>query len=286
LNYFNQANRTTLITGLEVEGFDFHIHAIGDRGITESVDAIAAARATNNDNSVRHRITHLEIVRKSDIDRFDDFNITADMQVTGDFTQPANWNETDFLLGSERTDSIVSLKAFYNAGARVVLSSDWDVSDLNPSVGMQNALTRAPQNLPTLAAAIEAYTIDATYVMRQEDKVGSIEVGKLADLIVLDQYLTTISITAIKATNVLVTMIGGIIVYRACNNQNLTINGAIAQDSIYTTTGSIVSNATIANGKRIEMLAKEKVELQEKFEAPQTSTLYVSMDECRNKIPE
>ncbi|MFT6811163.1 MAG: putative amidohydrolase YtcJ [Saprospiraceae bacterium] len=113
MNYFNQANLTTLITGLEVEGFDFHIHAIGDRGITESVDAIAAARATNNDNSVRHRITHLEIVRKSDIDRFDDFNITADMQVTGDFTQPANWNETDFLLGSERTDSIVSLKAFY-----------------------------------------------------------------------------------------------------------------------------------------------------------------------------
>ncbi|MFT6809694.1 MAG: adenine deaminase [Saprospiraceae bacterium] len=173
---------------------------------------------------------------------------------TKDIGHNATYLHTNKLLVNFRTF------IFYNAGARVVLSSDWDVSDLNPSVGMQNALTRAPQNLPTLAAAIEAYTIDATYVMRQEDKVGSIEVGKLADLIVLDQYLTTISITAIKATNVLVTMIGGIIVYRACNNQNLTINGAIAQDSIYTTTGSIVSNATIANGKRIEMLAKEKVE--------------------------
>ncbi len=286
LNYFTQANLTTLITGLETEGFDFHIHAIGDLGISESVNAIVAARVTNNDNTVRHRITHLEIVRQTDIDKFDDYNITADMQVAGDFTQPNHWHDVDFLVGTSRANDVVPLKKFYDAGARVVLSSDWDVSALNPFVGMQNSLTRAPQNLPTLASTIKAYTIDAAYVMRQEDKVGSIEVGKLADMIVLDQNLTTISNTAINATNVLLTMVGGKIVYRACNNQNLNIGGTISQDSIYKTTGSIVSNATISSGKHIEMLAEEKVELQENFETPQTSTLYVNMEECREKVPD
>jgi predicted amidohydrolase YtcJ len=88
LNYFTKNNLSTLMESLETEGFDFHIHAIGDRGISESVDAIRSAREKNNDNSVRHRITHLEIVRDSDIPQFQELNSTADMQVAGDFTQP------------------------------------------------------------------------------------------------------------------------------------------------------------------------------------------------------
>ncbi len=213
LNYFTKDNLSTLIESLETEGFDFHIHAIGDRGISESVEAIRNARESNNDESVRHRITHLEIVRNSDIPQFKELNITADMQVAGDFTQPEHWHDVDFLVGVERANNIVPLKKFYDAEARVVLSSDWDVSDLNPFVGMQNALTRAPQNLPNIEEAIRSYTINAAYVMRQEDIVGSLEVGKYADMIVLDKDITKIPMNTINTTKVVRTVLAGETIY-------------------------------------------------------------------------
>ncbi|MFT4565559.1 MAG: putative amidohydrolase YtcJ [Saprospiraceae bacterium] len=119
----------------------------------------------------------------------------------------------DFLVGDDRTDNVVPLKKFYDAAARVVLSSDWDVSDLNPFVGMQNALTRAPQNLPNIEEAIRSYTINAAYVMRQEDIVGSLEVGKYADMIVLDKDITKIPAGSINTTQVVRTLLAGETIY-------------------------------------------------------------------------
>jgi len=119
LNYIDEARMTNLITSLETVGYDFHIHALGDRGTTEALNAIEAARTTNGDVSARHRITHLEIVRATDIPRFTALNVTADMQVAGAFTNPSNWNENNFLIGATRTDSIIPLKAFCDAGVRV-----------------------------------------------------------------------------------------------------------------------------------------------------------------------
>ena len=81
-----------------------------------------------------------------------------------------------------------------------MLSSDRDVSDLNPFVGMQNALARSPQILPNMKEAIRSYTINAAYVMRQEDLVVSLEVGKYADMIVLDKDLTKIPVNNMSMT--------------------------------------------------------------------------------------
>ena len=91
----------------------------------------------------------------------------------------------------------------------VTLSSDWDVSSLSPFVGMQNALQRGEQSLPNIDAVIRAYTISAATLMRQEDKTGSIEVGKLGDLIVLDRDIITASVSSISKTNVLLTLLEG-----------------------------------------------------------------------------
>jgi len=213
LNYFSGERLKTFITTMEQEGFDFFIHAIGDRGISESLDAIETARNTNGDIGARHRITHCEIVRPSDISRFKTLNVVPDVQVAGEFTQPANWDEAEFLIGKERTEDLYPIKSFYEAEARLTLSSDWDVSDLNPFVGIQNAVTRAPQELPTVAAAVRAYTIDAAYVMRHEDKTGSLEVGKLADMIIVDRDIFSIDKNQIRNTNVLLTLLGGQEVY-------------------------------------------------------------------------
>ncbi len=227
LNYFSGARLKTFIAALEKENFDFFIHAIGDRGITESLDAIEAARNANGDIGARHRITHCEIVAPSDFPRFAALNVVPDVQVAGDFTQPANWEEAEFLIGKERTENLYPIKSLYEANARLTLSSDWDVSELNPFIGIQNAITRIPQELPTVEAAVNAYTINAAYVMRQEDKTGSLEVGKYADLIIIDRDIFSVNKDQIRNTNVLLTMLGGKEVYTSTDFSLSTSNNEL-----------------------------------------------------------
>lgn len=207
LNYFTELRLIKYIKALEPIGFDFHIHAIGDRAVHESLNAIEQGNGKS-----RHRMTHLEIVNSADYKRFKQLNVTADMQVAGDFTQPSHWSENKDLIGN-RADNLIPLKSLYEAGARITLSSDWDVSTLNPFVGMQNALTRAPQNLPDLATVIKAYTINPAYALRQENTTGSIEVDKFADIIVLNQNIFNVSIDKIKDTKVLKTYLNGNLVF-------------------------------------------------------------------------
>lgn len=209
LNYVSENRIAQYIAALEPTGFDFHIHAIGNRGVREALNAIEQSGSTNG----RHRLTHVEYVNESDYARFKQLNVTADGQVAGDFTKPANWNDNDVFVPSELNTSIVPLKSLSQADARITLSSDWDVSALNPFVGLQNAVTRAPQEL-SLAEAIKAYTINAAYVMRQENKVGTLEVNKEADFIILNQNIFDISSDAIGNTQVLSTYLQGEVVYQ------------------------------------------------------------------------
>jgi predicted amidohydrolase YtcJ len=208
LNYFTEQRVGEYIAALESTGFDFHIHAIGNRGIHESLNAIQNNGTTNG----RHRLTHVEFMDAVDIPRFAQLNVTADAQVAGDFTNPMHWHDNDYLVGAALSGNIIPLKDLQNANARITLSSDWDVSSLNPFVGLKNAVTRSPQNI-SIEEAIKAYTINAAYVMRQEDKVGSIEIGKAADLIILDRNLLEINVAEIGETKVEVTYLQGEIVY-------------------------------------------------------------------------
>ena len=116
-------------------------------------------------------------------------------------------------IGVDKADNLVPLKSLNDAGARVTLSSDWSVSPFNPFIGLQNAVERAPQNL-SLAQAIQAYTLNSAYVMRQENKVGSIEVGKEADIVVLNQNLFEVNTNDISHTKILLTLLAGEEVYR------------------------------------------------------------------------
>lgn len=209
LNYFTQERIEHYITELEPTGFDFHMHAIGDRGIREALNAVENSGSEQG----RHRITHVEIIDPADIPRFAELNVTADAQVAGDFTNPEHWHENDELIGAVRSDNAVPIKSLDAAGARVTLSSDWNVSPFNPFIGLQNAVTRAPQEL-SLAKAIKAYTINSAYVMRQEDKVGSIEVGKLADFVILDRNLFDIKQNTINQTKIVTTIFDGEVIYQ------------------------------------------------------------------------
>ena len=209
LNYFTQERIEKYIAALEPTGFDFHMHAIGDRGVREGLNAVENAGSDQG----RHRLTHLEVIDPADLPRFAELNVTADAQVAGDFANPDHWHENDELIGSVRSDNAIPIKSLDSAGARITLSSDWNVSSFNPFIGLQNAITRAPQEL-SLAKAIKAYTLNGAYVMRQEDKVGSIEVGKLADFVVLEQNLFTIAQDKINQTKIMMTVFNGEIIYQ------------------------------------------------------------------------
>ncbi|MCR9155326.1 MAG: amidohydrolase [Bacteroidetes bacterium] len=209
INYVSENRIIQYIASLEPIGFDFHIHAIGNRGVHEALNAIEQGSNGNG----RHRLTHVEYVSPSDIPRFSQLNVTADAQVVGHFAQPGHWHNNDSLVHSNLNNAIIPIKSLQQASARITLSSDWDVSSLNPFIGIQNALTRVPQEL-TLTQALKAYTLNGAYLMRQEQVVGSLEPGKEADFIVLSQNLFNIPVQQIAQTEVLKTYLSGELIYQ------------------------------------------------------------------------
>ncbi len=225
LEYFDQSRLTRYISELETVGFDFHIHAIGDRGVRQALDAIAAAGTANSSAATpggaihggdrRHRLTHVELVHPDDIPRFAELGVIADIQMSSPYVEPQHLLDNEPLLGRRRIEErLWRLRDLHDAGARVVLSSDYDVGDLSPFKGMERSLTRGDQSLPDVAAAIRAYTVGAAHLMRQEDRVGSLTVGRLADLIVLDRNLFEIALSEIGSTRVLLTLLAGQEVWR------------------------------------------------------------------------
>ncbi|WP_198938377.1 amidohydrolase [Tenacibaculum holothuriorum] len=209
LNYFSENRIAKYIQELASVGFDFHIHAIGNRGVHEALNAIEKIGTSNG----RHRLTHVEMIDQSDISRFKTLNVTADAQVAGDFTKPNHWHENADLVGNTLAQNLIPIKSLQDAGVRVTLSSDWNVSTLNPFVGIQNAVTRSPQNI-SLEEAIKAYTINGAYTMRQETKVGSLEAGKLADFVVVDKDIFEITPNKINTTKVVLTVFNGKEIYK------------------------------------------------------------------------
>ncbi len=213
LKYFDEARLTSYITQLEAVGFDFHIHAIGNRGVHEALDAIeAAAIANGGASTARHRLTHVHLVHPVDVPRFSALNVTADFQPfdNGDFNFFYSIYLPFFLIPQQAE----RLRDVYDSGARLVLSSDYDVEELSPFAGMERALRLGSQSLPDIESAIRAYTIEPAYLMRQEDRTGSLEAGKRADILVLDRDITSIPFAQLSQTKVLLTLLDGEEVWR------------------------------------------------------------------------
>jgi len=217
LNYFDDSRLARYVRELEQIGFDMHIHAIGDRGVRESLDAIEAAQIANPGLPPRrHRITHVEMVEPTDVPRFAQLGVIADFQTSSQWVLEEHQFDLEPLLGHQRLlERWLPLRDIWDSGAHVVLSSDYDVGSLSPFVGMQNALNRGPQSLPTVDAAIRAYTIEPAYLLRLEQQTGSLEVGKDADYLVLDRNLFTIPSQSLGQTKVLQTVLQGNVVWQS-----------------------------------------------------------------------
>jgi predicted amidohydrolase YtcJ len=208
------------VTRLDAAGFQVHFHAIGDGAVRQALDAIEQARHVNGDLGHRHHIAHLELVDPADVPRFRELGVIANFQPLWAFADEYITHLTIPILGPERSSRLYPIGTLYRSGAMVAFGSDWSVSSPNPLEEIQVAVTRMgpagethtpflPGERINLPEALAAFTINAAYTNRLEKTTGSIELGKNADLIVLDRNLFDSAPTQIDKTRVLVTLFEG-----------------------------------------------------------------------------
>jgi predicted amidohydrolase YtcJ len=208
------------VTRFDAMGLQVHMHAIGDRAVRAGLDAIEAARKANGPSDNRHHISHLQMIHVDDIERFAGLDTAANFQAL--WAWPDSWiMELNLpVLGEERVQGMYPIGGVARAGGRIVGGSDWNVSSPNPLDAIETAIHRHDPLLeegPVLNAEervslelmIDAYTINAAWLMHHEDRVGSIEVGKRADAVVLDRNLFEIPATEISDAQVVMTLLDG-----------------------------------------------------------------------------
>jgi predicted amidohydrolase YtcJ len=190
-----------------------------------SLDALERAREVNPPRDARHTITHLQLIDPADLPRFGRLGVVANFE-------PFWANGDEYLtrlaepsLGPARSRWLYPIGSMAKSGAVVSGGSDWSVSSLAPLDGIQVAVTRRPPDEPSappwrpeevvdLATAIAMYTTNAAYQHHLERETGSIEVGKLADLVVLERNLFEVAPGELHAVRVMRTILEGITVYR------------------------------------------------------------------------
>jgi len=207
------------VSALDAEGFQVHFHAIGDAAITQCLDAVAAAIEANGNSHRRHHIAHLQEIHPNDLARFRELDVIANFQPLWAYADSYVTDLTIPFIGEERANWMYTIRSVVNAGGMIAFGSDWSVSTANPFPQIETAVTRTdadgddepfmPQETIDLPTALAAFTINSAYVNGIEKESGSIEVGKLADLIVLDRNLFSIPAKQISETKVLLTLFGG-----------------------------------------------------------------------------
>lgn len=213
-----------VVTALDREGFQVHFHSIGDAAIRYALDAIEEALLENGQLGNRHHISHIQMWDPADIPRFAELEVVANFQPLWAYADEYVTELTIPFIGEERARWMYPIKSVQETGAIIAFGSDWSVSTANPFAQIETAVTRKsadddsipvfiPEERIDLESAIVSFTINAAFVNKHEIDTGSIEIGKLADMIVLDQNLFEIEPEQISATNVLLTMFSGEVVH-------------------------------------------------------------------------
>lgn len=197
------------------------IHAIGDKANGYLLDLLEKITAANPSWDRRFRIEHAQHIRKQDIQRFAKLKAIASIQPYH-LADDGVWAEKK--IGKERLKEAYPYKSLLDAGVILSLGSDWTVAPLNPLLGIYAAVTRCtvdgknpdgwiPEQKISVEEAIKGYTINNAYASFEEDIKGSIEPGKLADFVVLDNDILSIDPTEIKNVNADITVFDGKIIY-------------------------------------------------------------------------
>jgi len=200
-------------------GLQVNIHAIGDRGNRVTLDALQAA--SNNKNPGRHRIEHSQVIEASDFARFKQLGLIASVQPTH-ATSDMYWAEDR--VGAERIKGAYAWQSLDDLGIPLALGSDFPVEQPDPLHGFYAAISRQdakgwpengwyPSQSLSREQALHGFTLGGAYAAFQEDQLGSIEVGKFADFVILSKDIMTIPAIEILSTEIAATYINGESVY-------------------------------------------------------------------------
>lgn len=198
-------------------GYQVNVHAIGDAGNRQILDIYAREIGATGSAAQRHRIEHAQVVQLADIPRFKSIGIIPSMQPTH---ATSDKNMAEQRLGHDRIKGAYAWRTFLKQGSRIACGSDFPVESPNPFFGIHAAVTRQDAgNLPaggwypdqamTLTEALRCFTLDAAYAGHQEKSIGSLEVGKQADFIVIDRDMFSMPVQDIHKIGVLQTWVAG-----------------------------------------------------------------------------
>ncbi|KGI68804.1 amidohydrolase [Mycolicibacterium rufum] len=227
---FTEQQWRQLIGEVDAAGFDVHVHACGERTVRTALDAIEAAAAANPARDRRHAVAHLVYVEDSDNRRFGTLGVVAQFSANWMSADPDTLENMAVRYGRPRQDLLYRTRDVLRSGGRISLGTDWPAagyfSTFKPLDSIQIGVTRqligrpdAPVLAPadqrlTVEEAVLANTLGAAYQLRLDDRVGSLEVGKLADLIVLDRDIFEADPHDIHAATVTMTMMNGRVVHQ------------------------------------------------------------------------
>lgn len=202
-------------------GLQIAVHSIGDGAVRAVLDGYEAARRKNGRRDSRHRVEHIEVTTAADVPRFAELGVIASMQ------PPHPPGAMDFPLeptlsriGRERWPLSYAWRTLKQAGAHVVLASDWPVSRVDPILGIQAAVLRKPwaEGDPdqsfSLLEALAGYTVEGAYAEFMEHRKGRLKPGYLADLVVLSADIEATEPASLHKVRPVSTICGGKITYR------------------------------------------------------------------------
>ncbi|HYO53311.1 amidohydrolase [Archangium sp.] len=209
------------VSGADKAGLHVMVHAIGDRAIQLQLDIFARVAAENGLRDRRFRIEHAQHIAPEDVKRFAKQGVIASMQPYHAIDD-GRWAER--VIGPERAKTTYAFKSLLDAEARVAFGSDWYVAPPTPLEGIYAAVTRrtlddrnpggwVPEQRIGVEDALRAYTLEGAYASFEEQEKGTLEPGKLADLVLVDRDLTRVPPETIRDARVMLTVVGGQIVF-------------------------------------------------------------------------
>jgi len=214
------------IAELDKRGLQIFTHAIGDSGVRTVLDGYENMERLNGTSGKRPRIEHIETIAANDVPRFGRLGVIASMQPLHSYPDEDTLRVWARNAGPDRASRAWVWKSIADGGGQLAFGSDWPVVTLNPFEGIETAVTRqTAEGLPkagfvpterlSVADAVRGYTLGAAYAGFREKTEGSLEPGKLADLIILSQNLFDVEPRSINKTKVLTTIVGGRVVFQA-----------------------------------------------------------------------